>query len=89
MMNIEFMVQIWKEGKQYIAHALPLDVASSGKTPEKARQALDEAIRLFFKTAHQHGTLREVLDDCGYGKKVGEKISSPDWVAIERHTAMV
>ena len=42
---------IWKEGDQFIAHAMPLDVASSGPTPETARQAVDEAVRLFLATA--------------------------------------
>ncbi len=45
-MNIEYTVQIWKEGNQYVAHAMPLDVMSSGMTPEEARKALDEAVHL-------------------------------------------
>ena len=32
-MNIEYTVQIWQEGDQFIAHAMPLDVMSSGATP--------------------------------------------------------
>jgi predicted RNase H-like HicB family nuclease len=42
--DIEFTVQIWKEGNQFVAHAMPLDVMSLGKTPEEARRALDEAV---------------------------------------------
>jgi len=36
--DIEYTVQIWKEGNQFVAHAMPLDVMSSGETadePEK------------------------------------------------------
>jgi len=33
---IEYTVQIWKEGNQFVAHAMPLDVMSSGRTPEEA-----------------------------------------------------
>ena len=44
-MNLETTVHIWKEGSQYVAHAMPLDVMSSGPTPDSARQALDEAVR--------------------------------------------
>ncbi len=33
--NIEYTVQIWKEGNQFISHAMPLDVMSSGQTPER------------------------------------------------------
>ena len=58
-MKIDYTVQIWREGKQYIAHAMPLDVASAGKTPEAARQALDEAVRLFLATAAEHGTIAD------------------------------
>ena len=45
-MKIDYTVQVWREGKQYIAHAMPLDVASSGETPEGARQAMDEAVQM-------------------------------------------
>jgi predicted RNase H-like HicB family nuclease len=65
-MRIDYTVQIWREGKQYVAHAMPLDVASSGKTPEAARQAVDEAVRVFLATATEHGTLEEVREDAGY-----------------------
>ena len=60
-MKLGYNVQLWKEGKQYIAHAMPLDVSSSGPTPGKARVALKEAVDLFLKTAHEAGTLEQVL----------------------------
>jgi predicted RNase H-like HicB family nuclease len=87
-MEIEYHVQIWKEGDQFIAHAMPLDVASSGASPEAARQALDEAVRLFLRTAADHGTLNEVLEDAGYEREAGSW-RSPAWVAFERHMATV
>jgi predicted RNase H-like HicB family nuclease len=65
-MKLDHTVQVWKEGKQFIAHAMPLDVASSGLTPEAARKAMDEAVELFVATAARHGTLKEVLEDSGY-----------------------
>jgi predicted RNase H-like HicB family nuclease len=86
--DIEYTVQIWKEGTQFVAHAMPLDVMSSGKTPEEARKALDEAVHLFLITASDMGTLEEVLQDAGYELKEGRWVS-PSWVAIERHSAMV
>ena len=87
-MEIQFSVQIWREGAQFVAHAMPLDLASSGPTPPAARQALDEAVDLFLKTAADHGTLGEVLEDAGY-ELDGANWRSPDWVAVERHTAAV
>ena len=65
-MTIETTTRVWREGKQYIAHALPLDVSSAGDTPESARSALREAIELFVATARDMGTLDEILEECGY-----------------------
>jgi predicted RNase H-like HicB family nuclease len=50
-MQIDYTVQVWREDGQFIAHAMPLDVASSGPTVEAARNAVDEAVRLFLATA--------------------------------------
>ena len=51
--------------RQFVAHAMPLDVMSAGVSPEAAREALDEAVRLFLLTAQDHGTLPEVLAEGG------------------------
>lgn len=87
-MEIDYTVQIWREGNQFIAHAMPLDVASSGSTPQAARQALEEAVKLFIRTAEEHGTLAEVLDDAGY-QHDGGRWQSPAWVCFERHSTRV
>ena len=87
-MEIDYTVQIWREGSQFIAHAMPLDVASSGASPQAARAALDEAVKLFIQTAKQHGTLTEVLEDAGY-ENIGGRWQSPDWIGIEKHSAPV
>ena len=65
-MKIEYTVQMWKEGDQFVAHAMPIDVVSSGQTPQKARAAVDEAVRLFLTTAQEKGTLEQVLEECSY-----------------------
>lgn len=77
-------MQIWREEEQFVAHAMPLDVASAGETPEAARVALAEAVRLFLRTAEEHGSLSEVLEEAGYVEKA-EGWESPAWVAVERH----
>lgn len=74
-MSIETTIRIWREGSQYIAHALPLDVASSGDTPDAARKALRQAVELFVATARENGTLNEVLEECGYS------LDGSKWVA--------
>jgi len=85
-MQIDYTVQIWREGNQYVAHALPLDVMSSGTTVEEARRALDEAVHLFLTTATEVGTLDLVLEEAGYNL-TDDRWQSPYWVSIERHTA--
>jgi hypothetical protein len=62
-MDIEYTVQIWQEGDQFIAHAMPLDVMSSEATPQAAREALYEAVELFIATASDMGTLNDILID--------------------------
>lgn len=69
--NIDYTSQVWEEDGQYVAHATPLDVMTSGKTPDAARRALAEAVRLFLTTAAEAGTLNQVLSECGY-KRGGE-----------------
>jgi predicted RNase H-like HicB family nuclease len=65
-MKIEYTVQIWSEGEQFVARAMPLDVMSSGGTPEEARAALDEAVHVFLVTAAHEGSLEEILYEAGY-----------------------
>ena len=87
-LNIEYTANIWQEGDQFVAHAMPLDVMSSGQTPEEARKALDEAVHLFLGTAAEEGTLEEVLDEAGYQRE-RENWVGPAWIAIERHSALI
>ncbi|HZF11539.1 MAG TPA: hypothetical protein VFE33_22350 [Thermoanaerobaculia bacterium] len=77
-------VHIWKEDDQFVAHAMPLDVMSSGATPEAARLALDEAVRVFLLTAADMGTLDQVLEESGY-EHHGDRWVCPAFVAVERH----
>ena len=39
-MNIDYMIQIWQETKEFMAHAYPLDVTSSGQTVKKSKGSL-------------------------------------------------
>jgi len=87
-MEIDYTIQIWREGKQFIAHAMPLDVASCGTSPEAARLALQEAVKLFVSSAEEHGTLDELLDEAGY-KRHDMRWQAPEWVCFEHHSALV
>jgi predicted RNase H-like HicB family nuclease len=87
-LDIDYTVQIWKEGDQYVAHATPIDVMSSGRTVEEAREALDEAVLLFIKTASDAGTLDAVLKESGYSKRRSRWIK-PEWIGVEQHSRVV
>ncbi len=54
-MDIEYTIQIWKEDSQFVAHAMPIDLMSSGETPAAARIALNEAANLFIAVATDMG----------------------------------
>jgi len=75
-MNIEVTVRLWhdKETGEFIAHAIPIDVMSFGKTPDEAKSMLRDAINGFVETARMTGTLEDVLEECGYERRGG------DWV---------
>ena len=85
--RVDYTVQIWKEGAQFVAHAMPLDVMSCGRTADEARQAVSEAVRLFLATANEIGTLEMVLEESGYARKGGDWLA-PDFVAVERHSEL-
>lgn len=67
---------------------MPLDVISSGGTPEEARTALDEAVRLFVRTSAEQGPLPEILREAGYEEQGGDWVNPPG-TAIERHSVAV
>ena len=87
-MNIEYNVQVWREGEQFVAHAMPLDLMSSGPSPEQARHALYEAVELFLETAAEMGTLPEILEESGYENHLGNW-TGPAWIAVERHSSQL
>jgi predicted RNase H-like HicB family nuclease len=87
-MDIDLTISVWEEGGQFVAQAMPLDVLSSGATPEAAREAVSKAVRCFLMTARDTGTLNEVLTDCGYHKLDGSW-RSPAWVGIERRALKI
>jgi predicted RNase H-like HicB family nuclease len=87
-MNLDLTIYLTKEGRHYVAHAMPLDVVSSGPTPDAAREAVYEAVRAFLLTAADAGTLEEVLEDCGYERR-GNNWICPDFVALEKHELAV
>ena len=87
-MEIEYTVQFQQEGLKFVAHAMPLDVMSSGPCPERARQALEEAVHLFLATAQDAGTCEDILLEEGYVRKENKWVTRP-LIAVETHSTAV
>ena len=82
-MKLEYTVQIWREDNQFIARAWPIDVASSGETPEAARLAVDEAVANFILAASDQGTLHRNM---GSVPAIGKLAMPPRSEAVLRKT---
>jgi predicted RNase H-like HicB family nuclease len=66
LLDIEYMSEVWKEDRAFVARAVPLDVMSCGRSTEEAYRNLREAVHLFVTTAVEQGTLPAILRECGY-----------------------
>ncbi len=64
--NLPYAVK--KEGSVYVSWCPVLDVSSYGDTPEKARDMLIEAVKLFITSCYERGTLDRVLKTSGFVK---------------------
>lgn len=49
MKKIQFASAVWREGKQYVAQCLNVDVASFGSTKAVALKNLKEALELYLE----------------------------------------
>ena len=65
-MRIFLTTKIWEEGKHFIAYTPELDLASQGKTPERAEKRLHEAVTIFLEEIKSMGTLEEVMRGAGF-----------------------
>jgi len=82
-MDIQFTVQIFKEGRLYVAYTPELDVSSCGGTQAKAKVNLLEAVRLFLEEADKMGTLRQILEEAGFVKRKST-LQSPRFITTQR-----
>ena len=76
--HIVISEQIWKEGNMYSSYCPELDVSSCGKTVNKAKKNLKEALEIFIEETTKLGTLHDLLEEAGYN------LSSKDNVLIKR-----
>ena len=73
-MNIQVTIRTFKEGRNFVAHAIGLDVSSCGRTKEAALKNLKEAVTLFLEEAEEMGTLSQILVECGYSRSGSSSI---------------
>jgi predicted RNase H-like HicB family nuclease len=82
-MEINFTIQVWKEGKMYVSHAKELEVCSCGRTIKEAKKNLIEAVECFLETAEEMGTLEQILEEAGFLKK--KRVwKAPDIISTEK-----
>ena len=60
MTHYRLTAVIWKEGRHYVSKCPELGVASFGRSPERARKALVEAVELYLSNARKLGIMRDV-----------------------------
>ncbi|OHA01231.1 MAG: hypothetical protein A3C11_00730 [Candidatus Sungbacteria bacterium RIFCSPHIGHO2_02_FULL_49_12] len=86
--RLTFTVQIFREGKLFVAYNPELDVSSCGSTLEKAKINIQDAIRGFLKSATKMGTLGGILEEAGYLYRRNHWVD-PELVALDRMSVSV
>jgi predicted RNase H-like HicB family nuclease len=64
--QITIPAKIKKKKDCYVSSCDVLDIRTQGYTEKEARQNLVEAIKLFFISCYERGTLDEALKECGF-----------------------
>ncbi|MEK7474684.1 MAG: hypothetical protein AAB152_03520 [Candidatus Coatesbacteria bacterium] len=62
-------VQLFREGRQYVADCGALGLASHGKSSSEARSSLKNVIEVFIEEVIEMGTLDKVLAERGWTRK--------------------
>ena len=63
-------LEIFKEGRYYVAYCPALDLSTSALTLQEAKVMFHEALDLFFEEIlRKKGSLEQVLLQCGWEKK--------------------
>lgn len=60
MKKCKLTAVIWKEGNCFVSKCSELGVSSYGRTPERARQALEEAVSLYIENARQLNIMKDL-----------------------------
>ena len=85
---LTFTLQVFREGKLFVAYNPELDVSSCGHSVEEAKENLSDAVRGFLKSANKHKTLQSILEEAGY-TRVQNRWSDPQLMALDRFSVSV
>jgi len=64
--NIKVPVDIYKDGRVFLASCARFGVITQGNTFEEAKDNLAEALSLFIETSIEMGTLEQILKESGF-----------------------
>jgi len=76
--KVNLQVKLIRDGDYIVAYAPALELSSYARTPEKARQVFNEALKLFLEDTTERGTLERILLELGWTlRKVPEARYTP------------
>lgn len=68
-LTVKIMVDKRSKDAPFVAYTPELDVASCGKSEEKARENLHEAVQITLQEVQKKGEMEEFLKDMGFQKE--------------------
>ena len=68
ILSAKLPVEVFKEGKQFVAYCPALDISTSAESLTEVRKMFTEMIDIFFEEVIKMGTLEDVLLQCGWRK---------------------
>lgn len=68
-LTIKIIIDKRSKDAPYVAYTPEVDVASCGPTEEKARQNLQQAVKIVLEEIHKKGKIEEFLRESGFQKE--------------------
>ena len=73
-----------REKNSFVAFSPSLDLSTCGRTFEEAKKNFAEALDIFFEECLAMGTLKEVLESCGWVKDKKNGWEPPVYIGEDR-----
>lgn len=68
LIQTKLQVQIFKQGKRFVAYTPVLDLSTSGRSEKEVKVRFGELVNIFFEELVEAGTLNKVLKSLGWEK---------------------